>query len=73
VTGNPYPGLRTFEKDDAHLFFGREKQVQELVALLARHRFLAVVGVSGSGKSSPVKAGLPPALHLGAMGEEFLD
>jgi excinuclease UvrABC ATPase subunit len=44
-----------------------------LVALLARHRFLAVVGVSGSGKSSPVKAGLPPALHLGAMGEEFLD
>jgi formylglycine-generating enzyme required for sulfatase activity len=73
VTGNPYPGLRPFEKDDAHLFFGREKQVQELVALLARHRFLAVVGVSGSGKSSLVKAGLLPALHLGAMGEEFPD
>jgi formylglycine-generating enzyme required for sulfatase activity len=73
VTGNPYPGLRPFEKDDAHLFFGREKQIQELVALLALHRFLAVVGVSGSGKSSLVKAGLLPALHLGAMGEEFPD
>ena len=73
MIGNPYPGLRNFEQDDAHLFFGREKQVQELVALLALHRFLAVVGVSGSGKSSLVKAGLLPALHLGAMGEEFPD
>jgi len=73
VTGNPYPGLRPFERDDAHLFFGREKPVRELVALLARHRFLSVVGVSGSGKSSLVKAGLLPALHLGAMGEEFPD
>jgi formylglycine-generating enzyme required for sulfatase activity len=73
VTGNPYPGFRPFERDDAHLFFGREKPVKELVALLARHRFLAVVGVSGSGKSSLVKAGLLPTLHLGAMGEEFPD
>ena len=73
MTGNPYPGLRPFERDDAHLFFGREEQVQELVGLLAVHRFLAVVGVSGSGKSSLVKAGLLPALHLGAMGEEFPD
>lgn len=73
MTGNPYPGLRPFERDDAHLFFGREEQVQELVALLAVHRFLAVVGVSGSGKSSLVRAGLLPALHLGAMGEEFPD
>jgi formylglycine-generating enzyme required for sulfatase activity len=73
VTGNPYPGLRAFEKDDAHLFFGREKQVREVVSLLALHRFLAVVGVPGSGKSSLVKAGLLPALHLGTMGEDFPD
>jgi formylglycine-generating enzyme required for sulfatase activity len=71
VTANPYPGLRPFERDDAHLFFGREKQVAELVELLERHRFIAVVGVSGSGKSSLVKAGLLPALHLGAMGDDF--
>ena len=56
MTGNPYPGLRPFERDDAHLFFGRDKPVNELVALLARNRFLAIVGVSGSGKSSLVKA-----------------
>jgi len=73
MTGNPYPGLRPFQEADASLFFGREKQVKDLLALLEGHRFLAVVGDSGSGKSSLVKAGLIPALHLGAMGEEFAD
>jgi len=66
---NPYPGLRPFETEEAHLFFGRDQQIAELVARLQRSRFVAVVGVSGGGKSSLVRAGLIPALgrvHLGA-------
>jgi ABC-type glutathione transport system ATPase component len=64
---NPFPGLRPFREDEAHLFFGREKQVTELLTRLAATRFLAVVGTSGSGKSSLVLAGLLPALDAGAM------
>src|SRR5262245_48215842 len=63
----PYPGLRPFRSDEHHLFFGREEQTTELLALLREHRFLAVVGTSGSGKSSLVRAGLIPALHRGTM------
>lgn len=62
---NPYPGLRPFETEDAHLFFGRDKQTAELVALVEQHRFVGVLGVSGGGKSSLVKAGLIPALERG--------
>jgi hypothetical protein len=65
--GNPFPGLRPFREDEEHLFFGREKQVDAMVDKLAETRFLAVVGVSGSGKSSLVNCGLRPALHLGLM------
>jgi len=54
---NPYPGLRPFETEEAHLFFGRDQQIAELVARLQRSRFVAVVGVSGGGKSSLVRAG----------------
>ena len=64
---NPYPGLRPFETSESHLFFGRDQQVAELVARLERNRFLAVVGVSGSGKSSLVRAGLIPALERGRV------
>lgn len=64
---NPYPGLRPFETHEAHLFFGRERQVGEILARLERDRFVAVVGVSGSGKSSLVKAGLIPALERGSV------
>lgn len=64
---NPYPGLRSFEFDESYLFFGREDLSKELLQRLQRHRFLAVVGTSGSGKSSLVKAGLLPLLHGGFM------
>ena len=57
---NPYPGLRPFRSDEKHLFFGRERQVDRMVEKLAAHRFLAVVGGSGSGKSSLVNCGLAP-------------
>jgi len=63
----PYPGLRPFRSDEAILFFGRDEQVDQLLAKLDRSRFLAVVGTSGCGKSSLVRAGLIPALKTGLM------
>jgi len=64
---NPFPGLRPFEPDEDHLFFGREKEIDELLRRLRSTRFLQVVGASGSGKSSLVRSGLIPALHSGFM------
>ena len=64
---NPFPGLRPFQTGEEHLFFGRERQIDAMVDKLAATRFLAVVGTSGSGKSSLVNCGLRPALHRGLM------
>jgi hypothetical protein len=64
---NPFPGLRPFEFHESHLFFGRDGQSEQLIAKLSRTPFLAVVGTSGSGKSSLVRAGLLPALLGGLM------
>lgn len=58
----PYVGLAAFTAADSGRFFGRERLVEMLVARLARHRFLAVLGASGSGKSSLLRAGLLPAV-----------
>src|SRR4051812_11053289 len=69
---NPYPGLRSFDTHEAHLFFGRDQQVIDLLERLAHNRFVAVLGLSGSGKSSLVKAGLIPALHRGRLLEPGL-
>ncbi len=66
---NPFPGLRPFDTSEAHLFFGRDQQIAELVSRLDRHRFVAVVGLSGCGKSSLVRAGLIPALRRGPITE----
>ncbi|MBN2471602.1 MAG: protein kinase, partial [Anaerolineae bacterium] len=68
---NPYKGLRPFQVADTRDFFGREKLTAALVARMAERvefaRFLAVVGPSGSGKSSVVRAGLIPALWRGEL------
>jgi hypothetical protein len=64
---NPYKGLRAFEEADAADFFGREALTDHLVERIGATRFLAVVGPSGSGKSSVVRAGLVPALRRGAL------
>src|SRR5687767_4691944 len=64
---NPFPGLRPFETEEHRLFFGREGQSYALLTRLQRTRFLAVVGTSGSGKSSLIRAGLMPALRGGLM------
>ena len=68
--GNPYRGLEAFQEADAAVFFGRQSLVDQLLGRLESthgHRFLAVVGASGSGKSSVVRAGLVPALRAGAL------
>jgi energy-coupling factor transporter ATP-binding protein EcfA2 len=75
---NPYKGLHAFTRDDARDFFGREAFVEELASTIAtmltleqkrnqHERLLAVIGPSGSGKSSLVMAGLLPHLQTGAI------
>jgi len=63
--GNPFPGLRPFSIDESHLFFGREGQSEEVLKKLAESRFVAVIGASGSGKSSLIYCGLVPVLYGG--------
>jgi DNA-binding SARP family transcriptional activator/WD40 repeat protein len=63
----PYKGLARFETADAEFFFGREQVVAEAVGHLVGRRFLALVGPSGSGKSSLLRAGLLHALGSGAL------
>ena len=66
---NPYPGLRPFRKDEAHLFFGRDTLIDEMLLRLSHSRFLGVVGSSGCGKSSLLTAGLIPRVRGGLTGE----
>jgi conflict system STAND superfamily ATPase/tetratricopeptide repeat protein len=66
---NPFPGLRPFETEEYRVFFGREGQSDALITRLQRTRLLAVVGTSGSGKSSLIRAGLLPALCGGMMAD----
>jgi WD40 repeat protein len=65
----PYVGLRPFESHETPIFFGREAHVSRLLEVLYRERFLALVGTSGSGKSSLIRAGMLPALSMGWSGE----
>ncbi len=65
----PYRGLTRFEPDDAELFFGRDQLVERLTELNRKHRFTAVFGPSGSGKSSLLRAGLIPRLRTPRDGE----
>ncbi len=65
--GAPYLGLLTFHEQDAGRFFGRAALVAELVERAGRAPFLAVLGPSGSGKSSVIRAGLIPMLKGGAL------
>ena len=70
----PYLGLKTFQPEDAPLFFGRTAKIQELVDRLRNNfgtpkeeRFLALIGASGSGKSSLALAGLIPSIQRGEL------
>ena len=63
----PYPGLRAFRPEEARIFCGRAEHRAEVLDLLGHARFLAVVGASGSGKSSLVLAGLLPDIRDGQL------
>ncbi|WP_107099152.1 hypothetical protein, partial [Streptomyces kanamyceticus] len=63
---SPYRGLARFEPGDSHLFFGRDQLVERLLTLARSRRFIAVLGPSGSGKSSLLRAGLIPRLRAPA-------
>ncbi|MPY62804.1 nSTAND1 domain-containing NTPase [Streptomyces spongiae] len=65
-TPPPYAGLRSFREQDTEWFFGRERLVEELAERLERQRFVVVIGASGSGKSSLLRAGLVPRLRAAA-------
>jgi len=64
---NPFVGLRAFEEHEDYLFFGRRTQINDLLKKFSSSRFLAVIGSSGSGKSSLVKSGLLPAIYSGFL------
>ncbi|MFZ4827189.1 MAG: SUMF1/EgtB/PvdO family nonheme iron enzyme, partial [Phototrophicaceae bacterium] len=60
--GSPFPGLRSFQYEDAPIFFGRGREATAIIERLKHSRFVGVVGASGSGKSSLVMAGVLPRL-----------
>ena len=70
---NPFPGLRPFGLEESHLYFGREGQVEEVLLKLAENKFVALLGYSGSGKSSLMFCGLIPILYGGFMTEVGAD
>lgn len=67
LTANPFPGLRPFKIEESHLFFGREGQSDEVLLKLSKSRFVAVIGPSGSGKSSFIYCGVLPILYGGFL------
>lgn len=69
ILPSPFPGLRPFRTEETHLFFGREGQIDEVLTKMSKHRFVAVLGTSGSGKSSFMYCGLIPSLYGGFMTE----
>src|SRR4030043_51730 len=60
---NPFPGLRPFAPEESDLFFGREKESEEVLKKLLKNRFVTVIGASGSGKSSLIYCGVLPKIR----------
>lgn len=67
MSHSPYAGLRPFKREETDIFFGREEHTDELLSHLSQQHFLAVIGMSGCGKSSLVKTGLIPNLEAGFL------
>jgi serine/threonine protein kinase len=71
-TSGPYPGLSAFQESDADRFFGRASDVLHVITRLRDHPMAAIVGASGVGKSSFVRAGVVPALRAAAESWDVL-
>ena len=69
IEKKPYPGLRPFKTSEFQLFNGRDGQAEELITRFKKNKFLSVIGSSGTGKSSLVRAGLIPQLLAGYLHE----
>jgi len=69
---NPFPGLRPFLPEESELFFGRERESEEILKKLLSNRFVAVIGASGSGKSSLVNSGVVPKLMKNSQKDKSL-
>jgi hypothetical protein len=67
IERRPYPGLRPFKTSEFQLFNGRDGQAEELISRLKANPFLSVIGSSGTGKSSLIRAGLIPQLLAGYL------
>lgn len=67
IEERPFPGLRPFKASEFQLFNGRDGQAEELIKRLKKHHFLSVIGSSGTGKSSLIRAGLIPQLLAGYL------
>jgi len=67
IERTPYPGLRSFKREETDLFFGRDDCVAAMIERLRVSRFLAVLGSSGTGKSSLVNTGLLAGLEMGLL------
>jgi len=63
----PYIGLRPFDEDEADIFFGRDEHTDELLDKIQRQHFTAVIGLSGCGKSSLIRAGVIPSMRMGLL------
>ena len=66
---NPFPGLRPFGIEESYLYFGREGQSDEVLAILEKNRFVNILGSSGTGKSSLMFSGVIPTLHGGFISQ----
>ena len=70
ILPSPFPGLRPFKTEETHLFFGREGQIDEVLEKLEENNFIAILGTSGSGKSSLMYCGLIPSLYGGFITQQ---
>jgi WD40 repeat protein len=67
LNSNPFPGIRAFEFNESHLFFGQDAVCNQILAKLRQNRFVCVMGSAGIGKTSLINCGVKPALHGGFL------
>ena len=72
MNNNPWKGLRPYEFDDAHTFYGRNTEILQLTSLIEFNRAVILYGKSGIGKSSLLRAGVFPWLKLNGYGCHYL-